>query len=76
MLSRLKLFTSIAKQNLETVRSKTKARYDVKTKVPNLKLHDKVLLRNPVVKPGQSLKFIYKYSGPYIIVKLGPNFTY
>jgi hypothetical protein len=66
----------IAGDNLKIAQEKSKTRHDAKSKDPNFKVGDWVLLRNMKTQKGLSPKLMPKHLGPYFIQELGPNFTY
>jgi hypothetical protein len=76
LLSQLKISRDIAKKNMQTMKEKTKIRFDKNAKAPDFQVNDKVILRQNAVKPGLSHKLCPKWSDPYVITELGPNFTY
>ncbi|WAR19936.1 Y068-like protein [Mya arenaria] len=75
-MNHLQIFKTIAKQNMELGQRKAKERFDIKAKVPDFKVSDRVLLRCNATKPGLSSKLSDKWDGPYVIVDLGTKFTY
>lgn len=76
IIENINLANDIAKQNIEKNQEKSKERFDQKTKVPDFKLFDKVLIKSHKVPIGLSPKLVDKYQGPYYISEIGPNFTY
>ena len=74
--ARRRVCVEIARQNMNVSRDKAKEFYDKKAKVPDFKVHDKVLLHNKYTKPGMSPKLSNKYIGPFEIVAAGPPFTF
>lgn len=76
MFKNLGVAREIAGDNIKIAQEKSKKRYDVKSKTPNFKEGDWVLLRNMKTKKGVSPKLMPKHIGPYFIQGLGPNFTY
>lgn len=76
LMSKFKISTDIARQNMELAKQKTKERFDKKARVPDFQVNDKVLLRCHAVKPGLSPKLSHKWDGPFVIVSVGSKFTY
>ena len=76
LTDRLKVVSKLAKFNQERKQLQAKERHDIKAKVPNFMVGDKVLLKQDKTPQGQSTKLINKRDGPYIIQGKGPNFTY
>lgn len=76
IIENINLAKDIAKQNIEQQQEKSKERFDQKTKIPDFKLFDKVLIKSHKVPVGLSPKLVKKYHGPYYISEIGPNFTY
>ena len=72
----LTIVKNIAQENIKISQQKAKQNYDTKSKMPNFRINDYVLLRNHVTKTGISSKLTKKWVGPYKIVSKGPNFTY
>lgn len=76
IIENINLAKDIVKQNIEKQQEKSKERFDQKTKIPDFKLFDKVLIKSHKVSVGLSPKLVEKYHGPYYISEIGPNFTY
>ena len=72
----LTIVKNIAQENIKISQQKAKQNYDTKSKMPNFRINDHVLLRNQVTKTGLSSKLTKKWVGPYKIVSKGSNFTY
>lgn len=65
IIENINLANDIAKENIEKNQEKSKERFDQKTKVPDFKLFDKVLIKSNKVPIGLSRKLVEKYQGPY-----------
>ena len=76
LLANLKITHEIATQNVKDKQEKSKQYFDKKTKTPEYKLRDLVLLRDFRTPIGKSPKLVDKYLGPFYISELGPNYTY
>ncbi|KAL4231721.1 hypothetical protein ACF0H5_009297 [Mactra antiquata] len=76
LTARLKISRDIARQNMERAQDRAKDRHDVKAKMPQFKVGDKVLLRQEKVPLGLSQKLQQKWDGPFLITEMGPHFTY
>ena len=76
LFNNLTISKGIARENMNTSAEKAKDRYDIKSKIPDFKVNDKVLLKDMTTGLGLSSKLSKKWKGPYNIESVGPNFTY
>lgn len=76
LIDQLKVTNEIVKNNIQWHQQQNKERHELRVKLPDFKLGDKVLIKVNKVPKGQSSKLYDKAEGPYQIIELGPNFTY
>ena len=66
----------IAETNIKKAQTEYSEAYDKRSKEPIFKIGDKVLLFTPKVPRGLSPKLFNKWSGPFYITRVGPNYTF
>ncbi|CAG2200816.1 unnamed protein product [Mytilus edulis] len=76
LIDHLKIVKKVCKQNLEKSQEKSKQYYDKRSKEPNFRVGDRVLLQCMKVPKGLSPKLHAKWIGPYYITNVGQNNTY
>jgi hypothetical protein len=76
VIKNLKLSKAIASENMQQAQNQSKVRHDKKAVDPMYSVGDLVWLFCPKVPVGLSPKFHKKWTGPYYITQVGPNFTY
>ena len=74
--SALKLSIEVAHENTTKAKEKQKQYYDKSTEEPQFTVGQKVLLEVYKTDLGKSRKLTNKFEGPFLIVRLGPNYTY
>lgn len=76
LVHKVKIIQELAKQNVKDVQKVNKERYDKKTKVPQFRIRDQVLLKVMKRTPGKKHKLQPKWEGPYYIIKVNPNHSF
>lgn len=76
LVHKVKIIQELAKQNVKDVQKVNKERYDKKTKVPQFRIRDQVLLKVMKRTPGKKHKLQPKWEGPYYIIKVNPNYSF
>ena len=61
---------------MQSAQDKAKHHHDIKAKIPNYKLGDKVLRKRGKVATGLPVKMADEFDGPFEIIELGSHFTY
>ena len=69
-IDRLKLFRSIASQNIRDTKSTEKANHDKNIKEQEFKVGDRVLMQQTARVPGRAPKLCPKWHGPYYITEI------
>ena len=73
---RVDLTLKIAKDSVETAQDKHKQQHDKRSKDPEFRLGQRVLVYNPKIPKGKSAKLHLKWTGPYYITDFEPNHTF
>jgi hypothetical protein len=73
---RIDLTLKIAKDCVETAQDKYKQQIDKRSKDPEFRLGQRVLVYNPKIPKGKSAKLHLKWTGPYYITDFGPSHTF
>ncbi|CAC5373752.1 unnamed protein product [Mytilus coruscus] len=76
LIDHLKIVQEVCKQNLHKSQEKSKQYYDKRSKEPDFRIGDRVLLQCMEVPKGLSPKLHAKWIGPYYITNVGQNNTY
>jgi hypothetical protein len=73
---RLKVLHVLAIQNVTENAERHSLKHNQNATIPDYKLGNKVLPRILITKPHQRAKLQFKYTGPYLIEQILPNYCY
>lgn len=76
MIPKIELTREIAQQNIQDCNKSTQFYYNRQTAYPSYTVGQRVLLHDPVNKKGVCKKLKKRWIGPYVISKIGDNYTY
>ena len=76
LLENVKISAEIARDNDIFHQERNKEYHDRSLRIPDFKLGDRVMMAIHQIPKGQTAKLYDKATGPYRIIKIGPNYTY
>ena len=73
LIEKLKVAREVVNAQLRKVNDQREVANATITNAPAFEIGDKVLLHNPVVKPGRSRKLTSPWTGPFMVIDSYPN---